>query len=105
MPSWSDDEGRFYWAPPDRPFYERVEIPHAPVTVQAGCTCKFCSYSGGAPSRYTIPEKILDDIEDLLRNYDTALQNVLYKYKQYNPLLELDKIRSVLEALSSARSA
>ncbi len=42
MPNFSDDEGRYYWQPPGKFWYERIEIPHAPIVIEAGCRCKFC---------------------------------------------------------------
>lgn len=43
MPNWADDEGRFWWTPPGGTWLDEVEIPHAPVTRPAGCSCAMCS--------------------------------------------------------------
>jgi hypothetical protein len=42
MPSWSDDAGEYWWQPPGKTWLQRVQIPHAPVAVRAGCKCRFC---------------------------------------------------------------
>lgn len=44
MPNWSDDEGRFWWTPPGKMWYDRVEVPHPPVVVMKKCSCDFCEY-------------------------------------------------------------
>ena len=44
MPNWSDDEGRYWWTPPGKMWYENVEVPHPPITVRKGCACDFCVY-------------------------------------------------------------
>jgi hypothetical protein len=47
MPNWSDDEGHYWWCPPNKGWLEgSVQIPHAPVTKQEGCGCEFCTYDG-----------------------------------------------------------
>lgn len=49
MPNWADDEGRYHWTPPGKPWYDAIEIPHAPVIIRDGCQCPCCRHSRGLP--------------------------------------------------------
>ena len=63
MPSWGDDEGRFWWGPPGVPYYEEVQIPHAPVSYRATCRCACCKYKRkqrGEPEPQTEAERIVE---------------------------------------------
>ena len=66
MPNWADDEGRYYWGPPGVPFYDQVEIPHAPVTYKSDCLCDCCAFARkqrGAPEPQSDAERI-KELED-----------------------------------------
>jgi len=69
VPNWADDEGRFWWTPPDKEWYGSVQIPHAPVTVKPGCKCPCCVYTRGDPpeKRYivTYPGGVENSVERL----------------------------------------
>lgn len=43
-PNFSDDEGRFWWTPPDAPWWKRVQIPHDAFDSPGSCFCKKCLY-------------------------------------------------------------
>ncbi len=44
MPNWADDEGRYWWVPPGKMWYDSIQIPHPPISAEKGCTCEFCKY-------------------------------------------------------------
>ena len=44
MPSWSDENGLYWWNPPGTR-WEAVEIPHAPVgEPNPDCRCAYCEH-------------------------------------------------------------
>lgn len=57
MPNWSDDEGRFWWTPPGKMWYDNIQIPHPPVLVEEGCTCEFCEYEKSQTKPKKLKEK------------------------------------------------
>jgi hypothetical protein len=44
MPNWADENGRYWWTPPDGHWLNSVEIPHAPVINYNDCNCDCCVY-------------------------------------------------------------
>lgn len=48
-----------------------------------------------------LTDEILDKIEELLRAFDSALENILYK--TYNPIPKQKDISTVLDAIDDAR--
>lgn len=43
MPNWADENGRYWWNPPETVWYDAVEVPHAPVGDPVdGCKCAYC---------------------------------------------------------------
>jgi len=44
MPNWSDEDGRYWWTPPDKSYFNSIEIPHPPIIVDKDCLCAFCYF-------------------------------------------------------------
>ena len=43
MPNWADENGRYWYNPPGKHWWESVEIPHPPVVMRPKCKCAFCT--------------------------------------------------------------
>ena len=54
MPSWADENERYWWIPPGKYWFERVEIPHPPVIQRDNCICDFCQWKDNLDNEETI---------------------------------------------------
>lgn len=72
MPNWGDDEGRYWWTPPGKMWYDRIEVPHPPVITEKNCKCDFCIHER-AEKKKAIKQR---EKENLLYNLHNRSRDV-----------------------------